>query len=802
MTKINLFLIFALLFSLNLFAEKESTLLVPLIIESQYEEMIKVIVENDTVVKRINIGPHLNRFKNYSNQEAYEKLFKSLSSDGFIEPKKLKQLGFDNRFDVNSVELSIMLDPTIRKKNIVSIDTKYNYQNLTFLKPANFSTYLNYYVTKDYEYTSSIQNPLKANFESAINIYSFVLEGDLDYVEYNQHPFQRRDVRLVKDFPSANVRAMLGDLRYDMKGYETYRPLAGISIDNDFSLSPGKISTALSSQDFYLKNNSSVKIFINDRFIRNLDLNAGNHSIEDLPIQAGLNDVRLEITDSSGRNETLNFLHHTSKDLLKKGTHDFNYTVGVPYQDENGVRVYSKNDNKRTISLFHRYAFTNFWSPGFYYQGDNYQSLAGLENTFSTPLGIFSIDMVGSDTDYVDQDYAFKIIYQVFDYHGPQGTTRRLSFSEERIGPQFATLGNLNPNNKIRDRFGASYSQNLWENMSVNLNLDYSLNKTPVEVDPYQLSLSFSNRWTKKLSSSLFLSRNRQVNNEWNDTAFVMLNYDIPEDKQSVNVFYDTQNENKRGDFNFRSQNRIGYVNGGVGVEQSDQYQRYRGSFGFEHEKFVTNFKHDVTDDKFKSKIANSSQFRFGQGIVWAQNRIAFSRPVSSSFAIISPNQYLKGEEIAVNPNVEGDLAHASYWNNGVVPSMSPYQPFNLQLDSTLISPGKNIGKDYYWLFPTYKSGHVIDFGEPGNILLIGYLIDQHNSPWKLIVGQLVNVNDNNDRVEFFTDKQGRFMIEGLKSGEYTIQLEEQKHLPTKMVIQDNIQGIFKIGNIVLKKEE
>ncbi len=787
-----------MLFSVNLYAEKETRLLVPLIIENQYEEMVKIIVENDSSVKQIMLGPSLNRFKNYLSEEAYNDLFKSLNSDGSIDLKKLKSLGFSVRYNSDSVELSIDLDPTIRKKNIVSIETRNNYQNISFLKPAAFSTYLNYYVTKDYAYSPNAINQLTANFESAINFYSFVLEGDLDYTEHNEHPFQRRDVRLVKDFTSLNVRSMLGDLRYDLKGYQSYRPLAGISIDNDFSLNPGKISTALSSQDFYLKSNSSVKLFINDRFIRTLDLNAGNHSLEDLPIQAGLNDVRLEVTDSAGRNETLNFLHHTSKDLLKKGRHDFNYTVGVPYQDENGARVYSKNEDKRTLSLFHRYAFSNYWTPGFYYQGDNYQYLTGVENTFSTPIGVFSVDFVSSDTDYTKEGYAFKAIYQVFDYHGPNGTTRRLSFSEEKISRTFAVLGNLIPNNKIRDRVGASYSQNLWENMSANLNLDYSMNKSPMEVDPYQLSLS----WTKKLSTSLFLSRNRQSNNEWNNSAFVMLNYDIPEDKQSVNLFYDTQNENKRGDFNFRSQNRAGYINGGVGVEQTEVNQRYHTSFGFEHEKFVTNFRHEVTDDKNRASLGNSSQIRFGQGLVWAQNRFAFSRPVSSSFAIVSPNKYLKGEEVAINPNDEGDLAHAGYYSNGVVPSMSPYQPYMVQLDSTLLTPGKNMGKDYYWLFPTYKSGHVIDIGEPGNVLLIGHLVDQNKVPWKLVVGELVNVKDSNDKIEFFTDKQGRFMIEGLKSGEYSIIVSEVKHLPTKMIIRDDIQGIFKIGNIILKKEE
>ena len=60
--------------------------------------------------------------------------------------------------------------------------------------------------------------------------------------------------------------------------------MLGVSAVRNFSLQPYRVTRPISRFEFFLERDSTVDVFINDRFTQTLQLSAGAQDIRDLPL--------------------------------------------------------------------------------------------------------------------------------------------------------------------------------------------------------------------------------------------------------------------------------------------------------------------------------------------------------------------------------------------------------------------------------------------------------------------------------------------------------------------------------------
>jgi len=83
--------------------------------------------------------------------------------------------------------------------------------------------------------------------------------------------------------------------------------------------------------------------------------------------------------------------------------------------------------------------------------------------------------------------------------------------------------------------------------------------------------------------------------------------------------------------------------------------------------------------------------------------------------------------------------------------------------------------------------------------LVIGVLMSEQHQPIALDSGIFSLVSDDESWKEpFFTNRQGKFVIPGVKAGLYRLSLYNKKYLPVKIKVGDDVKNPFDLGRIVV----
>jgi outer membrane usher protein len=177
-----------------------------------------------------------------------------------------------------------------------------------------------------------------------------------------------------------------------------------------------------------------------------------------------------------------------------------------------------------------------------------------------------------------------------------------------------------------------------------------------------------------------------------------------------------------------------------------------------------------------------------GTAVVLAGGQVAWSRPVDGSFAIVAPNDALRGQEVDVNPGAGGAFAQSNRWGPGVVPSLQPYMVTPLTLDAPDLPVGLSLGEPIRWVLPTHRSGTLVRFGEDGTVSVRGTLVDESGQPVALMAGIVTSLDDDRPDIVFFTNRTGRFALDAMRSGRYAIRLSKSS-APIRFEIPAGMTG-------------
>jgi outer membrane usher protein len=714
----------------------------------------------------------------------------------------LTQRGLMANFDENNLEFFVDIPPHLRRAEVIDFREMGTATGKLF-HPAKTSAYLNLFANQEYAFQDTVVGsqegrlPLAATFDTAVNHKSWVLEGSANYLESGNIPWRRNDVRLVKDSPDEALRFTAGDLSYQTMIFQQQRPMGGLSLAKNFALQPYTLTVPMTRNEFVLRAPSTLQIYVNERPFQRMDLPAGSFDVRNLPLGAGLNDVRYEIIDPSGKVESVQLPFNSDPESLRRGLHQYSYNFGFASTPERAT--YKYHSDLFTGSAFHRYGFNDRFTGGLSMQGDRRQYVHGLESLYASSLGTFGIDLARSQVRYGVSDFAARFRYLYRDYLGGEGSQRSLLFSTETQGPRFATLGNLQPNNAAIYTAALNYSQQIIANIGAGLGGSYTKNRAILEgyQDSYLMNYTLGKSWRGGWNSSLIASHGKNIVGQTQKSIFFLLSFQIPDSGHSVSYTLNTPNHSNRVDWRYISPKRSNQWNANAGVEKSSEQNLVDSQIGYVHHRGELSLAHQAVDTSAGNR-RQSGRLRVASALSYADGNFGMSRPIADSFAFVVKPAAWKGEELPINPGEDDSYETiATDSGPGIIPGLSSYTQSRVRVDSAKLSDGLTLGTENYTLLPTYKSGTVLEVGSDATVYGYGKILSPEGKPLELGFGQIYFV-DEPDRapVEFFTNRAGDFQADGLKPGHYEIRGLSEFRKPLAFSIPEGTRGIVNLGDL------
>ncbi len=699
------------------------------------------------------------------------KKFETLSDE--FGPENIESLGVEANYDPGSLTLYLNLPIEMQVSQISNWKSDIPAWAKNSLAPAPWSLALNSSLRQDFAYgdvaPGADTSETQGDFEGAFQLKGFVLEGSAHYSS-DEERIRRGDVRLVRDFPAHLLRSQAGDLVYPVMNLQSALALGGLSFSREQSLDPYRIVTPLNDQEFYLKSKSLVKVYVNGQLVRSVFLPSGRHSLLDLPLNNGVNEIRLDIRDFYGEESTITFKRFTSTKLLRAGFDEYSFNLGVLRTESNGVRHYDEAGYGLILNSFWRRGMNSYWTSGAFILSNDERSNLGLENTLSTEIGVWSHELAFSRSPENPRGVTSRFEY-TYQLSSLEGVGSRYQLTHEWVSPHYQNFLDVGAYSELAHRFGLHQGIDLSRSLSANLGLNYALYRAGSP--GYGGSVSASWRFARNWLISSYVSRDRDNARRWRESYYFFLTWNIPESGQTLTASVDGQNKLQRLDWISSPYTRLGSLEsrGSIQNSQDSTSVDFNGSYLASRAQlsFDQGATHSKETDQTYGRTGVGASF--GVGIV--PGGFAIGRPIRGSFAVLRAHPELEGNVIGVGTSqLEGESEINSF-GAALLPELTPYQYTMLSFDARELDPGLDIGDENIVLFPGHRTGHFVTVGSGGVLMATGRLVyrkDKALLPVELKVGSVTSTDGT--VIPFFTDRNGQYFLENLTPGQYFIQIE------------------------------
>ena len=724
--------------------------------------------------------------------------------DGLLDLTDLEREGLSVRFDIPNLVLILALPAQLRRLKVVNFGLEAQTIDTAGIVPtAKFSSYVNLFGSLDFmPAANGLKSSRQANLalDGAANLKGTVFEWSLMYLNSAQQQFQRGDLRLVRDDPARALRYSVGDLSYPVTGFQSFVPMAGIAVARNFSLQPYFLTQPTGSQEFVLNQESQVEVFVNGIQNRTLTLPAGRYNFRNFQFTDGANDVELRATDSVGRVSTIASPFFYSSNLLAAGVEEFSYSAGKPSTIGTSLRTY--DDGPFSVSGFHRLGLSDTLTIGGNFQGSVAQQQLGGEFTFASEFGAIHMDITGSHQKGTGFVGAVRLAYNLID---PQSSGSSLLAQATYISPNFSSLGTVRPRNPTALDLGVRYTKRILTDVYASVGASYQVGRDGQD-NRRNLNFSLQRSFTRGLTANLRVDRSVEQRGRSSFGALFALSWQLGDGHSFVQSSYDTVRDTQQVSYRYSPSNFVGEPGGALNVVRRGNEEQLAGSLFYNANRFESALSHDAifpSSDSQREPIQRTS-LRAGTSLVFADGHFGVGRPIRDSFAIVVPNENYADQEIQLDSSgtTGGYGARTGFLGAAVLPDLSAYQIRSLLVTVTDLPLGYQLGQDRFHLIPNYRSGTVIVVGNDATVVLDGTLLDRTGAPLALLAGEIAALDPKGAPIgQFFTNRQGRFRIEGVGPGSYELRLVQYPSVNARVVIPAATKGVYAVGEVRLAME-
>lgn len=726
----------------------------------------------------------------------------AILSQGEVSLADFERSGIGLRFDPQRLELQLLIPSELRASRRLQVAALDRERIGEFQQPESFSAYLNVRGALDYVSDGpgdGFQNPTFF-FDGATRLGDVVLEGEAFWQPDSSGPdFRRQGTRLVYDDLDSVSRWTAGDLEPTGRAFQVTPNMAGLSVARSYSaLRPQQIIRPRGGRSFFLERASTVEVYVNGSLARRVRLNPGNYNLDDFPYTQGANDVRVNIIDDTGREETLRFNIFLDQTQLAEGLTEFGVYLGVSAPLGPKGPDYS---NDLVFTGFARHGVSDALTLGGNLQIDKHTAMGGLEAVLGTSIGTFSGNVAGSTVDGIGEGWAATLSFQRL-FQRPSGFADSLNLFAETRSEKFAPISFFLPSNPYEFEIGGGYSHAIDARAYVGFDGRFSKGRGIVE-DQHSYRISSGYRVTDRMTLT---AEARYEKNNFRDevSGFLSLNIRLG-GFSSARVQYDTRDNRARASFQTLQGQGVGSFNFSADVERSDfgsglafsgNYYTNFGEFGLSH---FGDFAGD-----FGSSLSQRTTLRMASSFAIAGDAVAIGRPIYDSFAIVKPHETLKDTNIRLDPTPGGFVAETDPFGSALHPSLNSYSERTITIDAPDAEAGADLGTGSFRIVPLYRSGYKLIVGSDYHLTAIGVLVGPDGKPVSLASGTIAEVGkDNPVKYEIFTNREGKFGIPNLAPGEWKLEMYDEFGSSATIAIPADPEGnIIRLGSVQARERQ
>jgi outer membrane usher protein len=702
---------------------------------------------------------------------------KSLAdADGQIALSSVSQSGLTITYDPNSIELAAQIPVAARTAESLSFGMGTSAGAVEPDRSAPVGAFLNYRVGENYVISGPEAG--KYRFLGDLELggrlartLSFENFATID--QGASQLFSRSASRLIYDMPVSALRITAGDLTTQTTAFQIDPQISGINVSHLISnFFPTLSTTSTSSQSVTLTRGSDVQIFVNNMPVSEIHLGPGTYNLRNLPLAQGANNMKAVITDDTGQRRVVDFSFFSDANLLSPGVAEYTGSFGILAPLGRDGPDYQTDEP--AFSGFYRRGLSEQLTAGLDLQADKENQILGLDSTFGTRFGLFSLNLAGNHLKDGDNGAAVRFQYRFADQTNSLYFARTFDFSAEYHTLHFGTLDDINANNSEEAVFAASVNQPLTQDISFQFSGNYTKSRDAGQDTggvsafvtwqaPFETTLGAgaTYQWAPKPLPGLQDVLGRGF------SLAITLTHRFDE---STIVDASADRFRQRVDFNRSPLNPVNdyFANGDFDHSAFGYTGNATGGYITNRGAIEGTYNTALNPD---GSVASQQVGAFFDGSVdFAGGKLGIGRHIDDAFAIVDGDPSLKGRKVIV----DSQFADQPVATSGPLgPAVVPINSYNKQIlpyDVKDLPPGYDLGTGNFQVYPWYHAGYAFTVGSPYNVTALGHLLDADGQPLSLRIGEAVSLTDHKaPHREVITNRTGRFAALGLSPGTWRI---------------------------------
>lgn len=728
----------------------------------------------------------------------------ALTTGEYVDVTAVNEAGLVARYNANDLELQI--EPKVEQRPRGEIDgtVRSNVESSNVVRPATVSGFVNTRVGIDYERIDGAQGTYDypaIKLDGAGRWGGIVIEGEA--LLQIDGTFARQSTRVVYDVPDKALRVTGGDLDLRPIGSFSVPALLGVSIEKSYAdLQPTKNVRPTGKRSFRLDRPSEVQVMVNGSEARRLKLQPGEYDLNDLPLASGTNDVQLRIKDDFGKEETIDFSILFNRTLLNSGVTEWSFAGGV--RANAGLLSPWYDEEAAILTGTYRRGLSENVTGSVSAQASQDVALTGFNILSQTPYGLASVDAKVSGT--VDGTVGWsgsaelaieterlitslnsaQLGVEIFsknfvpslDQASNEGSRVRVSGSVGRrlpAGMSASVAGYYQFADEETDGgFGTSFSLNKSVSQELTLGVSGNYDYRPDDSTGQMSGLSLFARLNYRPTTASYATL--QFDHASNTmTAAGGSNFEQGASRASVNVQWEHTPQTEKDNAETVANADLYYADGRIEVNAS-------------HGR---NFDQLASGTTSRRTTANA-----GIGFAFADDHIAFGRPVRGGYAIVDVHRSLDESTIRMAPFQDAYKAGSDGLGPILFSDISAYSRTSIPYDADNLPVGYDIGSGAFEFFAPYKAGFNVLIGSDFAVTAVGTLLDGDGKPLPLQAGTASASAYPDKHIVVFTNADGGFTVPGLKAGEWNIAMNGAPAKHYILNIRDDAGAYIDLGNL------
>nr|WP_282446582.1 fimbria/pilus outer membrane usher protein [Shewanella sp. 1CM18E] len=753
---------------------------------------------NNLEVESVSLGT----LKSLLGSRVADNIWQQLSLTGkannqMISLAALSQKGLNLTFNSSTLTLDLNIAP----ESFGQYDVDFNEQLNPFI-PSQSGTF-SWLNSINFTHTESWKSKTDSRFSTAdwLAQMNFGGAGGLNVTLTNHLEINDSETKLLRgewtafyDKPSEPLRLSIGDIDSGSSsaGHLSTISLGGISIKSDYAeLQPERIIGPNNSQELILKESAEVEVVINGQIIFSGRQEAGRFNLNNLPMTNGANDIIVNVTYLSGKSERFVFSQFYNNKLLNQDMLNYGVTAGAPsiYADD-GVEYL----DTWSVSSFAEYGLFSWLTVGVNAAAAKYGQMFGATATLGTAWGNLSSRASLSNLE-------------------DTGLGNVVSFTFEST---IAGNANNSPNLRLSADFANEFSATPW---------DKEVLATSYERYLANYVWVFNNAWDTTVSGSYY----KDTHNDEQTSLSITLNYRVGDWTLGSGVNYNNINTENNSDLEYfvtldwRRSNTQSRLNLAANYNSSNNYGRleasktsndrvgsigYRAQAEYEDGRDKQNVQFDYTANRLRVELeverANSNtsdnntsystSIRGNTAIGIIDGQVGWGRAKDGPFIISKLHPSLSQQQVLLGIDQKQQYQASGTSNIGaLIPLEVAYIDNIVDLNVPDAPIGYDWGESRLTISPGATTGHFFMVGSNSSYTARGVLKTSDGRPISYLQGSMTG---NGVTLPFFTNKSGRFYLQGIGPGKYMLTISSNSYKPKAIVITQGNSHLIELGTL------